>query len=42
MREPSLLNAARFRSGMIDSYLSLYERVCTEGLQLRRVNWTHS
>jgi glycosyltransferase involved in cell wall biosynthesis len=30
MREPSLLNAARFRSGMIDRYLTVYERVCNE------------
>ena len=27
MRAPSLANAARFRSGMIDSYLSLYKKV---------------
>jgi glycosyltransferase involved in cell wall biosynthesis len=27
MRAPSLANAARFRSGMIDSYLSLYNKV---------------
>jgi glycosyltransferase involved in cell wall biosynthesis len=30
MRESSMANAARFRSGMVDSYLSLYERVCNE------------
>jgi len=28
MREAGLLNAARFRSGMIENYLSLYEAVC--------------
>ncbi|MGC2186745.1 MAG: glycosyltransferase family 1 protein [Terriglobales bacterium] len=30
MREASLLNAARFRSGMIERYLSVYERVCND------------
>jgi len=30
MRESSIANAARFRSGMIDSYLSLYEKVRNE------------
>jgi len=31
MREPSLANAARFESAaMIDSYLSLYDKVCNE------------
>jgi glycosyltransferase involved in cell wall biosynthesis len=29
-RESSIANAARFRSGMIESYLSLYSRVCRE------------
>jgi glycosyltransferase involved in cell wall biosynthesis len=29
-REASLVNAARFRSGMVASYLSLYNRLCTE------------
>jgi glycosyltransferase involved in cell wall biosynthesis len=27
MREPSIANAARFRSGMIDGYLSLYDKL---------------
>jgi glycosyltransferase involved in cell wall biosynthesis len=30
MRESSIANAARFRSGMIDSYLSLYDKVLRE------------
>jgi glycosyltransferase involved in cell wall biosynthesis len=30
MRQPSILNAARFCSGMIDGYLSLYDRVLEE------------
>ena len=30
MRQSSMANAARFRSGMIGSYLSLYEKVCNE------------
>jgi glycosyltransferase involved in cell wall biosynthesis len=30
MRQSSLTNAARFRSGMIDGYLSLYAEVCSE------------
>jgi glycosyltransferase involved in cell wall biosynthesis len=30
MRQPSIANAARFRTGMIDSYLSLYHRVLKE------------
>jgi glycosyltransferase involved in cell wall biosynthesis len=30
MREPSIANAARFRSGMIDGYLSLYDKVLKE------------
>jgi glycosyltransferase involved in cell wall biosynthesis len=30
MRESSMANAARFRSGMIRSYLALYEKVCSE------------
>lgn len=30
MREASLLNAARFRSGMVERYLSVYERVCND------------
>jgi len=29
-REASLANAARFRSGMVASYLALYNRLCTE------------
>jgi len=38
MREPCLLNAARFRSGMIDRYLSVYKRVCNGRPALRWVN----
>jgi glycosyltransferase involved in cell wall biosynthesis len=30
MREPSIANAARFRSGMIDGYLSLYDKLLKE------------
>jgi hypothetical protein len=30
MRESSMANAERFRSGMIDSYLSLYNKVLAE------------
>jgi glycosyltransferase involved in cell wall biosynthesis len=30
MRQPSIANAARFRTGMIDSYLLLYDRVLGE------------
>jgi glycosyltransferase involved in cell wall biosynthesis len=30
LREPSLANSARFRSGMIDNYLSLYDKVRSE------------
>src|ERR1700730_11207621 len=30
MREPSIANAARFRSGMIEGYLSLYDKVLKE------------
>ncbi len=30
MRKPSIGNAARFRSGMIEGYLSLYDRVLKE------------
>lgn len=29
MREACLLNAARFRSGMVEKYLSVYEKVCS-------------
>jgi len=32
-RDASLRNAARFKSGMIDSYISLYGRVCKEKLE---------
>jgi len=34
-RESSMANAARFRSGMIGSYLSLYEKVCNEKAAIR-------
>jgi glycosyltransferase involved in cell wall biosynthesis len=30
LRESSIANAARFRSGMIEGYLSLYEKLCRE------------
>ncbi len=38
LREPSLANAKRFRSGMIDSYVSLYEKVCSHSSAARRLS----
>ena len=38
LRESSLQNATRFRSGMIDSYASLYERICNHRSVVRRLN----
>lgn len=34
-RESSIANAARFRSGMIDNYLLLYDKVCREKTERR-------
>jgi glycosyltransferase involved in cell wall biosynthesis len=38
IREASLRNAARFKSGMIDGYLALYEKVCSANHTVHRVN----
>jgi glycosyltransferase involved in cell wall biosynthesis len=38
MRDASLRNAARFRAGMIDSYVSVYEQVCNEKAAARSMN----
>jgi glycosyltransferase involved in cell wall biosynthesis len=38
IREASFLNAARFQSGMIDAYVALYEKVCSDKRALHRSN----
>jgi glycosyltransferase involved in cell wall biosynthesis len=38
LREASLRNAERFRSGMIDAYISLYEKVCDDKRARNRLN----
>jgi glycosyltransferase involved in cell wall biosynthesis len=38
LREAGLRNAERFRSGMIDAYISLYEKVCDDTRARNRLN----
>jgi glycosyltransferase involved in cell wall biosynthesis len=38
IREASLRNASRFKSGMIDGYIALYEKVCSAKHSVYRVN----
>jgi hypothetical protein len=38
IREAGLRNAARFRSGMIEAYVTLYEKLCSDKRALERTN----